>query len=390
MKRSLLLLTVLLPACSGTQPDSLQVIEREGPDGVKEVVSITEEPPPAPWILTEDLVIGVEYGDEDYMLRGPWGLTVLQDGTIILLDSRPLQFRLYDSRGRFITACGREGDGPDDLRYRGSNLSSLRSSGAGEFEYWSRWPIWRQTWNVEGHLISIQTLPDNHPILKTGRPWVLQPFDSGFVTIYENFRYLDADEVQPVTHVVVRDWGGTVADTIATIETEVFSMPMSASMAQAESDYTPSDVYLVTSTGGVYFSGLLEDWIRVYGPPDGREIMRYKWEHEPDAIPQSLIERYREREIDDMVEGYQWLRDNVYLIHLVEGPEGEVWVQRTGEPDLDGLWPTDVFSESGVYRGRLLLPFAPRQMKVHGDYLYAVGRNGEAPALIRYRLKPAG
>jgi hypothetical protein len=80
----------------------------------------------------------------------------------------------------------------------------------------------------------------------------------------------------------------------------------------------------------------------------------------------------------------RWLREHLSILGLVEGPEGEIWVLRR-YPE-NGLWPMDVFDRAGVYRGRLDVPCPPWTLKPFGNHIYGIGRNGQAPALIRYRL----
>jgi hypothetical protein len=372
--------------CSGSDPD--QEI-RTGEDGVREVVSTAETPPAPPCRVVEELVIGVEYGDEDYMLRRPLDFVVMGGGEIVVFDSNPLQLRVFDENGSYLTSFGQPGQGPGDLQSSGSLRTTLRATDASSLELWSGWPCRRQHWDIDGRLIAVHSLPDDHPFLESRSPGRFRPFGNRLLGVFSTYRRLDPGVTETAEHLVFTDWEGTYTDTLVTL-TERLEMSQDAGMAQAVSDHTPREQYLLTTDGRVYYSAMTEDWIREYDPDSGNEVLRFRWIHEPDAIPQSMVEDYGRQFGKTIGDGAAWLRQNIYLLYLAEGPEGEIWVQRTGDSNEEGLWITDAFGRDGTFRGRMALPFPPRLHRLHGDQLYAIGWNGDAPALIRYRLEPAG
>ena len=386
LKFSPALICLFLVACSDVD-DSATTVTMV--DSVREVVSHAPEPLPAPWILIEELSIGVDYGDEDYMLRRPWALMVLDNETIVILDSNPLQLRLFDSDGLSLTAFGKSGDGPGDLVFSGSNGTTMRPASNNSFEILSNWPIRAQTWNVSGSLEDIKTMPSDHPFLLGSRPRIKWFIGSNLFGVVHDYQRLDSGETEVTTYLLLSNLVGTKCDTIFTFQSYL-DMPTSAGMAQASMDYTPDDAYMMTKDGRIYYSMMTEDWIQEIDPENNKIIMRFHWEHEPDAIPESLIKKSTEQFGSTLGEGAAWLREHVYMIYLAEGPDGEIWVQRTGEPDQDGFYPTDVFRNDGFYRGRLFLPFQPRLQFIKGRYLYAFSTTEEgAPTMVRYRLEPA-
>lgn len=373
-------------ACSSTDGSHTTVTIT---DSVREVVSHAPAPLPPPWRLIEELSIGIDYGDEEYMLRRPWGLTVLEDGTIVVFDSNPLQLRLYNQDGHHIRSFGTPGSGPGDLAFSGSLSTTFRPAGNGRFEIISGWPLRAQTWTVEGSLEEIRTMSDKHPFLSGRRPRVLRFIGSDLFGVFNYYERLESGESAVTTQLLMSDFTGSKCDTLLTLEYEL-SMPIMAGMAQAAMDYTPEDTYLVTTAGRIFLSRLTEDWIHEVDPDRRRIQMRFRREHEADAIPQSLVEKFTEQMGSSIGEGAAWLRENVFLIRLVEGPEGEVWVQRTGEPVQVGIYPTDIFRSDGTYRGRLLLPFESRLQWLDGRTLHAIGNTeGGAPTIVRYRLEEA-
>lgn len=355
----------------------------------REIVSRAPDPLPAPWRLIPEFSIGVDYGDENYMLRSPWLFTILDNGTHVVLDNSPLQLRIYDSEGVFRQAFGSPGGGPGDLVFSGTNRTILQPAGMDRFKLWSNWPLRVQTWTVEGSLEDIQTIPQDHPLMRGRRPYVLRLLGSDLFGTFDYYQRLETGETEKTTYLIASSLTGSRCDTLFTTK-DLYEMPMGAGMAQAAMDHPPDDAYLVTRSGKIYYSRMTEDWIHEVDTAGRGILLRFRWEHEPDSIPESLVEEFTGKFGKDLGEGAAWLRENVYLLHLAEGPDGEIWVQRTGEPDQDGSYPTDVFGRDGTYRGRILLPFEPRLQFIEGRKLYAIGKTeGDAPALIKYRMEPA-
>jgi len=65
--------------------------------------------------LEEDLSIGVEEGDEKYMLNEPQDVQVTDDGTIYIMDWGDTCIKAYDSEGQYLRTIGREGVGPGEF-----------------------------------------------------------------------------------------------------------------------------------------------------------------------------------------------------------------------------------------------------------------------------------
>lgn len=67
------------------------------------------------WRLEEELSIGVVEGDPDYQFAGIADVEIDEAGTIYVLDGRERRVALYDSAGVFVTAFGRQGEGPGEF-----------------------------------------------------------------------------------------------------------------------------------------------------------------------------------------------------------------------------------------------------------------------------------
>lgn len=59
--------------------------------------------------------IGTSEGDEDYQLHRVFGARRLSDGRIVVVNQGSQQLRFYDSTGKYLTASGREGQGPGEF-----------------------------------------------------------------------------------------------------------------------------------------------------------------------------------------------------------------------------------------------------------------------------------
>lgn len=67
------------------------------------------------WRLEEELSIGVVEGDPDYQFAGIADVEIDEAGTIYVLDGRERRVAIYDSAGVFVTAFGRQGEGPGEF-----------------------------------------------------------------------------------------------------------------------------------------------------------------------------------------------------------------------------------------------------------------------------------
>ena len=111
----------VLTICAAARPlspqQSVSITDSAG-------VSIVESSAPA-WsagtgwrVGTEPmLTIGDESGDPDYMFEGVSHALRLDDGTIVVVDRRASEIRLFDPAGVFIRSLGGSGEGPGEFRF---------------------------------------------------------------------------------------------------------------------------------------------------------------------------------------------------------------------------------------------------------------------------------
>lgn len=117
MKKQILLVFVLflLLLCCGTKEKK---VERYMEDGVEVVHNIEMDLSKTfkDFNFVEDLIIGVEEGDENYMFAYPADIESDEEGNIYILDYRDCVVRKYDSQGKFLKQFGRKGQGPGEFQ----------------------------------------------------------------------------------------------------------------------------------------------------------------------------------------------------------------------------------------------------------------------------------
>ncbi len=86
-------------------------------DGVSVVQNLRVDPEEAykELAFNEDLTIGVDEGEADYMLYSPVDIDSDKEGNIYILDLRDAQVKKYNSEGLFIGNIGRKGQGPGEF-----------------------------------------------------------------------------------------------------------------------------------------------------------------------------------------------------------------------------------------------------------------------------------
>jgi len=107
-------LFAILFACGGAEAEYPVVVEDI--DGVK-VVTNPDYPKDGviEYTMVEDLSIGGNVNDADYILHRPQGIKVGDDGTIYVMDWGDSTFKLYDQEGLFIRVIGGKGQGPNEF-----------------------------------------------------------------------------------------------------------------------------------------------------------------------------------------------------------------------------------------------------------------------------------
>ncbi len=106
----------LLFLCSSQDNKNSYPVKIETTDSVK-VVSNPDFPRDGKitYTMKEEISIGLEEGDENYILNRPFDVKVAENGTIYILDWGDVNIKVYDRFGKFLRTIGRKGQGPGEF-----------------------------------------------------------------------------------------------------------------------------------------------------------------------------------------------------------------------------------------------------------------------------------
>jgi len=86
---------------------------------VDEIQVITNPDYPRDGIVTfnliEEVSIGKEIGEDEYLLNRPFQIHVDNQGYIYVLDIRDCHILVYDDLGKYVHTIGRKGQGPGEI-----------------------------------------------------------------------------------------------------------------------------------------------------------------------------------------------------------------------------------------------------------------------------------
>jgi len=125
-----------------------QMVKIKQENGVT-VVYNPKKPAPLPGmptklILTEDLRIGAESGDENYMFSSLNSVQVDEEGDIIVFDRKEVCIKVFDKNGKFLRKFGKKGQGPGEIQspYKihlaGGKDITIMDRGNNRFSYYSK------------------------------------------------------------------------------------------------------------------------------------------------------------------------------------------------------------------------------------------------------------
>ena len=99
---------------------------------------------PSELILTEELRIGVESGDENYMFSSLNSVQVDDEGDIIIFDRKEVCIKVFDKNGKYLRKFGKKGQGPGGIQspYKihlaGGKDITIMDRGNNRFSYYSK------------------------------------------------------------------------------------------------------------------------------------------------------------------------------------------------------------------------------------------------------------
>ncbi len=285
------------------------------------------------YTLVEDLSIGGDVDDEDYIFHRPQGIDIASDGTIFIMDWGNATFKLYDQEGQYIRTIGGQGQGPNEF---------------GQLVYFSL-----------GSNDNVCVLdPVNHRVaflnrmgeylggfkIEEGFPNRLEmdALNNIYVAISlreENYQWLNIRSFNKDGEELV-DYGDfKLVQTIMTKK----KTEKGISMTGSTSRIAATTVWKVNPEGKLY-AGYGDSYVISVYEPDGRISQKFGREFIP---------------VQNKYAGKAWQPDkagifNVITRHWLFDEEGNIWIEFYTDDDPD-LIVYDVFSPDGIYLKQVMV-----------------------------------
>ena len=98
---------------------------------------------PSKLVFTEDLSIGVESGDENYMFSELFTLEVDDAGDIFVVDTKEECIKVFDRNGQYVRRIGKKGQGPGEIQRFGriflfGNLVVVNDTGNNRLSFFTK------------------------------------------------------------------------------------------------------------------------------------------------------------------------------------------------------------------------------------------------------------
>ncbi len=337
----LTLVLIFLAGCGPKEPGEEYPAEIKTVDGVK-IVSNPDFPKDGitRYVMEQELSIGVEEGDEEYMLNMPQDVKVSEEGTIYVLDWGDACINVFDENGVYLRTIGRKGLGP------------------GEFELPAYFDV-----SSDGRVFITDSRNRRVVIFDVEGEYLggfrLEGFHLGMNTDAQNRMYFekevrrgaledlpvtkDFQEIEVVNQIIRCHPDGSDRFVLGEFEGEKDRVKRTAAGGTMGIGSEYNIVWKVTLKGMLY-EGLNDEYkINVFDP-DGKKVMTFSREYEPVLLV---------RQLDDMVVKNLMPAFDPRKGFEFDG-EGNIWVAFYSENEEENVY--DVFSPDGIYVKQVIVP----------------------------------
>jgi len=386
-------LLILFNACGEKKALGRVTIEEE--NGVT-VVKNSSEPsnPELQIVFEEELTIGVEEGDENYMFGNQVFVNSDDEGNIYVTDGDRRTVRKYDSDGNFLQSIGRSGQGPGELqdmsevRFTSDGNIYLNDAKTQRLSFFSKEGSYlkgikfpklfeRVTINSKGFLVARSV--DNVELGK-GKKWdyFYALFDENFSSRAEFLRL--PQEV---------DGKGKEADTIAQVLANSLS----------ERAFQPYVNYVLDKNDLIYF-GYPENYeIKVYSSAGKlRKIIQRDYEpveiskrhkeyfkNSQSELFMSKIPANEEERVFELVEYPKYMPAYERFILMENG-----WIFVVVDSVRDGSALVDIFNQDGEYLAQFETDVPTDWLSFNNGKAYAVAMIDDYKFIKRYNFEILG
>ena len=364
-------LFVLLLTLLSVIPGIAQKVKIEEKDGVviiknpKNPVSVPGGP--TSLVCEENLKIGVEEGEEEYMFANLRSVQVDSEDNIYVLDSKYVKVKVYDKNGKHIRSFGKVGQGPGEFQsptrmyMRSDDVIAILDTGSRRFSYYS----------TDGECLKEISVADKGSI---SRSW---PDSRGYI-YGETMELLSSKRTLKI---VKYNPDFNIIGDIATLKEKRTMGEINPIMNRIVCFVRPDDHIVWAKT--------LDYCIHISNP-DGKIVKKINKDFDP--IPVSSEEKKKikkERGEAGFPPSIKLVfpKNHPPIYYLISDEKGRIYV-RTNEVDESGLFKWDVFDEEG----RFILNFYHTGdeffMVVKNDQIYACSPDNDEgiPYIKRYRI----
>lgn len=317
----------------------------------------------------ENLQIGIESGDENYMISQLNSIQVSEKEEIIVYDGKEIAIKIYDKNGKFIRKFGQKGQGPGEIQavsyinLIGENINVF-DRGNNRFSFYS----------IEGECI--KEIP-------TGK---YRPFEAKADSKGNIYGYILIQEEKKVTLDLIRlNQSFKFVRTITS--REMPKEPPPAILTELIRFHVLKDDHLIWGRTYKYEFNILDK--------DSNLVRRIIKDYSPIRITKdNLIDEFKRRYPDTKIPPRLPRIPDHFPNHFpvfenfICDDEGRIFV-RTYERDKEDNVYYDVFDPEGRYFTRFTLPFEEKVSVVKKNKMYCMIRGDKEgiPMIKRYEMK---
>lgn len=376
--RFLLVLSASLAACASDA-------DPEPRSGVAAAVEVVENKDPQwaagrEWRVDEQHRMEIGSETRHYQFAGIQGAVRLSDGRIVVGDAGSSEVRLYDPQGRFISAAGRAGGGPEEFRRMGKLVRATGDSVV-VFDAATR---------------RLSVLAPSGAFGRTVSP-AAATLGAFFAGALENGSYVFGVPIplppregltrDSVVYLLVSADGSNADTLVVAAGGEQYQRVTGSSVARMTNPFGPMPA--ASAGGDRIFLGSTDKYeIRQFGR-DGTATRVVRRE----AAPQAFTDAHFRQVADRLPQMASALADiprpnqAPAFSSLVLDRENNLWVQDYPSPGTSSVAWT-VFNPQGAMLGQVGLPAAFRPTDIGADYLLGVWTDGLGVERIRvYSLR---
>lgn len=393
----LLSIFIILASCGQQKAEWKGTIEEV--DGVT-VVKNPIEPlsPEMKIIFEEDLTIGVEEGDENYMFGSEVYMNTDDEGNFYVTDWERRTVKKYDQEGKYLNSIGRPGQGPGEFR----NISEVK-------------------FDSEGNIYLNDTVNRRISILSKDGNYIRGiKVPSDFERVIINSKgFLIAQVSDDIQEEQVRTWDYVYGlfDVEFNLVEEFFRLPQEFKMPTGRDEdsivdflagglsvmaFQPSVNYIQDKEDYILF-GYPENYeIKVYHP-DGKLMKIIQRDFEPVKISEEHKEDFLERQGESYMAAMpptaHHLKKKVFS--LVKYPKYKPayeqfvlmengWIFVVVDSIRKDLKAIDIFNKDGEYLAQFEIDISTEWLSFNNGKAYAVATEGDYKFIKRYSYEILG